>query len=815
MRTHRFFLFGGIAAFLVPLFTGLVWADLIILKDGVILIGRVKQSGSYVEGIPVADGTFILDAGARRVFFSQMQVEDVDDKDPNQGRDFMALETQVFRHNAPAVDPLDRILGPTPWEPNWERWFRIDSEQFGRQRIRQRLAFLSPEFARVDALKFGWNAYYLINEFDPVTVRKLFLSYPGWKGKTNAPSPFELRMRIYRFFAQAGWYDQAEEELEGIRQEFPMEREQVEKAQQSLKEIRLFEVVDDIERAHQAGRHHWAQKQLADFPSQGRDEKLLARIRALKARYETANQSLAQARRLLTDLPPRVKDTEQRKLFEQVSAVILKEMHLDDFLAPAGSWGFSLERLRFQRLDSFLSLALQAQRDEKNGRTPINNPTELLSLAVSGWLLGKNSAETKFETAQKLWRARQFVLEYQKIHDEKERAQRLRDYQSVLSQALAVDEMAQLIRLLPPAEPAPDLSSQPMELRTELPDSNWAIPYVLQLPPEYHQERSYPLLIALHQAGEKAHDMLDRFSDLAAKNGYIFVAPDWGRLAPAPGNYGYTAKEQAAVTDVLLDLRRRFQIDSDRVFLTGFGEGANMAFDVGLSHPDLFAGVLPVAGQMQFFASEYWRNGQYLPFYVVDGDHTGKSSKKLYKLFKERLIPRGFPWLLVQYKGRGLEWFQGEVPFMFDWMNHKRGLHQRARAVPDLGKNGGGAPLGQEFYSMRQTDNRFYWLSTNSIPNANINNAENWNAFTNPAMFQGNVFLEQNQININVRGIKRVSIWLGRDMIDFTKPVTIRVNGAAERVNQKIPPSLKALLEDFYLRGDRQRLFYARLDTKP
>jgi hypothetical protein len=77
------------------------------------------------------------------------------------------------------------------------------------------------------------------------------------------------------------------------------------------------------------------------------------------------------------------------------------------------------------------------------------------------------------------------------------------------------------------------------------------------------------------------------------------------------------------------------------------------------------------------------------------------------------------------------------------------------------------------------------------------------------------VFLDQNQININVRNLKKsVTLWLSRDMIDFTKPVTIRVNGAPERTNKPIKPSLNTLLEDFYLRGDRHRLFLAKLELK-
>ena len=49
-------------------------------------------------------------------------------------------------------------------------------------------------------------------------------------------------------------------------------------------------------------------------------------------------------------------------------------------------------------------------------------------------------------------------------------------------------------------------------------------------------------------------------------------------------------------------------------------------------------------------------------------------------------------------------------------------------------------------------------------------------------------------------------------MVDFDKPVTVRVNGHPLWSNRKVQPSLTTLLEDFYQRGDRRRLFVARID---
>ena len=57
--------------------------------------------------------------------------------------------------------------------------------------------------------------------------------------------------------------------------------------------------------------------------------------------------------------------------------------------------------------------AAQAERDRAMKKsTP--GAAELLSLAVTGWLLGNASAEAVPDRALQLWEARNLVLEYQK-----------------------------------------------------------------------------------------------------------------------------------------------------------------------------------------------------------------------------------------------------------------------------------------------------------------------------------------------------------------------------------------------------------------
>src|SRR5262249_16382706 len=147
------------------------------------------------------------------------------------------------------------------------------------------------------------------------------------------------------------------------------------------------------------------------------------------------------------------------------------------------------------------------------------------------------------------------------------------------------------------------------------------------------------------------------------------------------------------VLDTLRDLRRRFHPDCDRVFLFGLGEGAKMAFDVGLSHPDLFAGVMPMGAGPLFHARKDWRTAQHLPFYVMMATNVVREHGEGMRAQLKSWIDNRYSILLVEYKGRGSEWLGGELPNMFDWMRFQK----RAFPMDRLGSDGLGGGFGEEF----------------------------------------------------------------------------------------------------------------------
>ena len=788
--------------------------QMVILKDGFTLSGKVKREMSAVAGpgvymqIPKLGGFFMVDDGARRIAFSHKQVQEVIATEADNDAE-LRLERRIGRIDNFRVPP-GRYGQVTPFDEKWDRNFTLEGTP-GRVKIPQHLSLFTPHYARVDSRRYNWSPHYLTSEFDGATVRSILIAHPDLK--LNGKEDENKRFKLYRFLVHAGMYEQALAELERIRTEMPQQKDRVDTAREELQKLLAGKYVDLIEQAQRVGRHHWASSKIRSVSQQVMDEKLTARVRTLQASLETAESNVAAARLLLEELPHAVADTYQRRIFTQAVEAILAELTPDNA----------------NRLDVFVNFARQNKGQAEHP------PEQLLALAITGWLLGSNSAEVKIDAAVRLWQTREFILDYQRTHDETARRQKLALYEA--SGSLAFDEMAQVVRHLPPPEPyhvskrdsgllaagglpypaAPlawallslqrSLLREPQFFQTDLPwQFRKGATYQVTLPPEYHPGRLYPVLVALHDSGERPEVMFQRWSSLADQNGYFLVVPQWEQSAR--GQYGYTTQEHAAVVDVVRDLRRRFAIDSDRVFLTGFGEGANMAYDVGLSHPDFFAGVLPIAGRPRYFAKAYWPNAFCLPFYVVDGDQDGDVAKDNRRQF-EHWIPGGYPALFIEYKGRGREWFAGEVPFMLDWMNHKR----RISGYPDLGRSGG-AGRGDEFQSMRPTDNHFYWLSGEDLPDRYTNDAQSWSNKVGPAYVQARGG-EANVISITAHGFRRVALWLNQTMVDFEKPVTVNINSHQSLPNQRVKPSLHTLLEDFYLRGDRQRLFTAKIEITP
>ncbi len=156
-------------------------------------------------------------------------------------------------------------------------------------------------------------------------------------------------------------------------------------------------------------------------------------------------------------------------------------------------------------------------------------------------------------------------------------------------------------------------------------------PYGLYLPQNFNPAKKYPLVIMLHGAGSNHRLALRRVFGKSNLPGETDVEatryfPKWREVnfivaSPyARGTMGYQGIAEKDVYDVLADVKRRFLIDEDRVYLTGLSMGGGGTLWLGLSRPDVWAALAPVCPAPPDGTSELAPNALNCPVHFFHGD---------------------------------------------------------------------------------------------------------------------------------------------------------------------------------------------------
>ncbi len=771
-------------------------ADVIILKDGTVLHGKLNRestsiqdaiSGTNVPVLKMASLSYV-DDGVRRMVFSsnKNRVGDVQAGINKYG----SMERFVKRPIRIANNPIPaklKLIKDSEFNKNWQRFLKFRDTAGFFVEIRQQLVDITPHYIRIDALTHLNSPYYLTKEFEPERVISYLKNHISLK-ETDKPD-LSKRLRLVRFLIQTGWLKEAEDELKTSQKEIPEEKQKFEEVRLEIENIRLENRIKSVELAYKIGRHQYAKKELQALPK-NLPPKLTIRVATLESNYETLFQRYDAAENHLKKL---LKDKIDNAVLTEAGQMVLAELHPD----TAG------------RLETFVTLADQAEKIKKKGGKQVYNSEQLLAVAITGWLLGNNASETKVESALRVWSARKLLLAYLRDKGSIGRRGILQEYLKS-PEPLGFDELAKLVSQLPPPladENPPQKPTMVEEL--DYPGITSKVRYLLHLPPEYQPGRAYPLVVLLPNISETPEDCLKRYGDSFYEAGYIVAVAEWNQGAKFNDIYHYTAEDHLYFQAVLWSLRRGYQVDSDRIFVMGTGEGGTMAMDLGASHPDIFAGVVAISPYFSWtLYKEYWRNYQKLPLYLVSGEVLDQNASDGLRRVLEPWMNKGYPVLAVLYKGRGYDWFTGETEYILDWMSHQK----RASAPRDIGRSTDFTPVaGEEFRTMRSTDNYFYWISADQISKDSLL-IYNSNRQFFAASIWGKI-VEGNLIKLKTRGIVTASVWIGKDMINFEQPIKIEWNNLNITVNNNKPiqPNLEVLLEDLYTRGDRQRPYFDRV----
>lgn len=190
----------------------------------------------------------------------------------------------------------------------------------------------------------------------------------------------------------------------------------------------------------------------------------------------------------------------------------------------------------------------------------------------------------------------------------------------------------------------------------------------VRFPADYDPARAYPLLIALHGSGGSPVNFDPLWEKHAAAQ-CIFAAPEGPY--PFPGQQGVSmgrswyllVKDRRiweladplavqAVMATVAELKASYKVGP--VYILGFSQGASLAYQAALGHPEVFSGVLAVAGvfpEESIRAAELERARDSLRVFIAHGSRDPKVPPRQSETARALLEKAGFQVSFQAFKG--------------------------------------------------------------------------------------------------------------------------------------------------------------------
>ena len=360
------------------------------------------------------------------------------------------------------------------------------------------------------------------------------------------------------------------------------------------------------------------------------------------------------------------------------------------------------------------------------------------------------------------------------------------------------DEFEQFEAALVAYQPEPldlekrDGAFSPYPITVMLPGGR-ELPVLIQLPPTYHTDRLWPMLLAMHGGPGRSPDdgkrgasnMRNAWLRATAEAGWVLVSPAMSHVyvhgRSTAERLAYEVLTTAQMEAVLDAVARRIRIDPNAIVATGVSLGANFSIGYAAARPDRFAGIVPVSSEGEF-RERLLRNLAHTPIFAVSG--------ALDRNIRSIDGPRGMNRILenfdydVVYRElaeRGHEGFQPLYPEILRWA-------AKRRRNPDPG-----LVLRVPHQGIFPLARRVFWLETD----------------TRQGLVRGEA-KSGNRIELTVRWARAVTLYLNDHLVDLDQPVTIIINGQVV-LEEKLERSIVVGLEQSRGLRDRGRAYAATL----
>jgi predicted esterase len=325
-----------------------------------------------------------------------------------------------------------------------------------------------------------------------------------------------------------------------------------------------------------------------------------------------------------------------------------------------------------------------------------------------------------------------------------------------------------------------------------------AYPLSLYIPDSYQTSKRYALIVCLHGYGFTGEGYLERWR-VRLDEGYLLACPTY------PSGAWFTRHAEDLVLETIREVRRRYHIDPNRIFLTGMSNGGIGTWLIGMHHAPLFAGLAPMASGLDDVLLPFLGNLRNTPVYVIHGSKDQVMPVRLSRSIVRELETLGYSHVYQEHQREhpvaGGHYFpKEELPDLITWFNSQRRepLPARLTVVRDA----------SHFQS-------FNWLridSTDPIAAFSqdlVDKRDERIKRREYAKIEASI-VGTNRIEVSTERVQRYSLFLNGQLIDFSKPLTVVTNGRLS-FSGVVSPSVETLLRQARLRQDRQQLFPVHL----
>lgn len=323
--------------------------------------------------------------------------------------------------------------------------------------------------------------------------------------------------------------------------------------------------------------------------------------------------------------------------------------------------------------------------------------------------------------------------------------------------------------------------------------------YALYVPETYDPDTAYPLIVCLHGAGFTGDSYLERWQARLEEKTILACPTMMGGAWWTPGG-------EMLVTAMIDDVRSKYHIDPDRVYLTGMSNGGIGAYLIGMFHADRFAAISPMAAGIPDEIFPFLRNFSSTGIYIVHGAQDEVMpvilSRKISEYLKEQEIPYTYREHDRLHPMAGGHFFpREELPELVAWFEGRRR-----------------DPYPNRVVSVRDSEHLrpFYWTEINRAEGevasvfGSIFDAEEADRVKQGAFPSLTAEVKDNRVDVQTERVEKYTLFFNRRLVDFSKPVAVYTNGQKSfegRLSEGVVP----LLKEAKRREDRGALYPASL----